>query len=122
MENLYERLGGENAIVAAVEIFYSKVTEDTQLAPFFEGLSVEKLNIKMVSFMAWAFGGPEEYKGRDLRTAHKDMVESKGLTDEHFDRVAVHLENTLKDLEIEKSIIKEVITLVAGTRTEVLNK
>ena len=122
MNNLYERLGGENAIVAAVELFYEKVTADDELAPFFEGLSVEKLSVKMVRFITWAFGGPEEYKGKDLRTAHKGLVESKGLTDKHFDGVAIHLKNTLEELGIEESLINEVISLVAGTRAEVLNK
>ena len=36
MASIYEQLGGEAAINAAVDIFYRKVLTDPKLAPFFE--------------------------------------------------------------------------------------
>ncbi len=119
---LFERIGGEEAIVAAVDLFYEKVNADPDLGHYFQNLSQEKLNAKMVSFMAWAFGGPSEYKGRDLRTAHKHLVRSKGLGDKHFDLVAGHLVSTLKELGIDEPTIEEVVGIVSGTRDEVLDR
>src|SRR6188472_1659759 len=81
---LYDRIGGEAAVLAAVDLFYEKVTADEVTRSYFEGLDMEAQVRKQVAFMTWAFGGPSEYKGRDLRAAHKVLV-LRGLGDEHFD-------------------------------------
>ena len=36
MESLYEKLGGEAAVNAAVELFYNKVLNDPHIQHFFE--------------------------------------------------------------------------------------
>ena len=38
--SLYERIGGEPAIMAAVDLFYAKVMNDTLTRPFFDGLDM----------------------------------------------------------------------------------
>lgn len=120
--SLFDQIGGFDAIVAAVDIFYAKVIGDASLAPFFEHLSMDMQSEKMVAFMAWAFGGPGEFKGKDLREAHKPLVKNKGLNDSHFDAVAVHLEATLKELNVPNNLIKEALGIVASTRDEVLDR
>ncbi len=42
MTSLYERLGGEPAVNAAVDIFYRKVLADTRISRFFETADMEK--------------------------------------------------------------------------------
>ncbi|MEM7296808.1 MAG: group 1 truncated hemoglobin [Bacteroidota bacterium] len=123
MENsIYERIGGANAIVAAVELFYLKVLSDDSLSPFFEGLSMESQGKKMISFMAWAFGGPDEFKGRQLKEAHARLVDHMGLTDSHFDSIAFHLNQTLDELNVDPLLKKEVLDIVSSTREEVLGR
>jgi len=95
---LFERLGGEEAIVAAVDGFYERVMADDVTRPFFVGLDMPAQTRKQVAFMAWAFGGPSQFKGRSLREAHAKLVADKGLSDVHFDAVARHLKETLKEL------------------------
>lgn len=121
-KTIFEEIGGFEAILAAVDIFYDKVIHDALLAPFFQHMDMDGQQNKMVSFMAWAFGGPDEYKGRDLRAAHQGLVKNMGLTDRHFDAVAVHLQSTLQELDVNDELIQRVISLVASTRDEVLNK
>ncbi len=120
-ESLYERLGGEGALMAAVDLFYRKVLADDLIRGFFEKLDVSAQSRKQVAFMSWAFGGPVEYRGRDLRVSHADLVK-RGLGDVHFDAVAGHLKATLEELGIAPDDIAEVLTIVAGTRDEVLNR
>src|SRR5215831_16219599 len=118
---LYERIGGQAAVMAAVDLFYEKVLADDLTRPFFAGLDMAAQTKKQVAFMAWAFGGPEEYKGRDLRSAHAPLLK-RGLGDAHFDAVAKHLEATLTELGVARDLIDEALTLVAGTRNEVLGR
>jgi hemoglobin len=117
--SLYERIGGEAAIMAAVDRFYDKVLADELTRPFFEGLNMEAQSKKQVAFMAWAFGGPAEYRGRDLRSAHTKLV-ARGLGDAHFDAVARHLETTLEELEVAPELIQETLAIIGSVRDEVL--
>lgn len=120
-EPLYDRIGGEAAVMAAVDLFYQKIMADELTRPFFAGLDIEAQVKKQVSFMTWAFGGPSDYKGRDLRTAHAGLVK-KGLSDVHFDAVAGHLVATLNDLGVAPDLIQEAIGIVGSQRDAVLNR
>ena len=120
--SLYERMGGEAAVMAAVDLFYRKVLADDLTRPFFEDLEMDAQIKKQVAFMTWAFGGPATYRGRDLRTAHAKLVQQKALSDVHFDAVAKHLQATLKELGVDDGLIAEALTIVGGTRNEVLGR
>ena len=120
--SLYDRLGGEAAVMAAVDLFYDKVLEDPLTKPYFVKLDMAAQIKKQVAFMTWAFGGPTEYRGRALREAHTALVNEEGLGDQHFDAVAKHLDATLRELGVSEPLIQEALSIVAGTRKEVLNR
>jgi hemoglobin len=119
---LYDRIGGEAAVMAAVDLFYRKVLDDELTKPFFEGLDIVAQTRKQVAFMTWAFGGPNEYRGKPLREAHAALVRDRGLGDEHFDRIAHHLEATLQELGVPAPLVAEALTIVGAQRGEVLGR
>ena len=119
--SLYERLGGEAAVKAAVDIFYRKVLADPSISDFFDTTDMEEQRSKQKAFLSMAFGGPDEYSGKDLREAHAELVE-KGLDDSHFDAVAGHLDATLHELGVADDLIGEVMTIAGGTRDDVLGR
>src|SRR5262245_39201061 len=84
---LFQRLGGENAVMAAVHLFYQRVTADPLLAPFFSKLDLPRQVQKQIGFMTHAFGGAERYHGKNMRDAHRHLVRDSGLTDVHFDAI-----------------------------------
>ncbi|MGZ6249903.1 MAG: globin domain-containing protein, partial [Syntrophales bacterium] len=55
-ESLYEKLGGEAAVNASVDIFYRKVLSDDRISSFFEDVDMEKQAAKQKSFLTMAFG------------------------------------------------------------------
>lgn len=118
---LFERIGGETAIMSAVTLFYEKVLGDPELARFFAGLDMPAQIKKQVAFMTMAFGGPHRYTGRDLAEAHAPLVR-RGLTDDHFDRVATYLKASLEELSVAASLIQEVLRTVETTRDAVLGR
>jgi hemoglobin len=122
MQSLYERLGGEAAVAAAVDLFYEKVMADERTRPFFASIDMAAQIKKQMAFMTIAFGGPDRYKGRDLRTAHAGLVKDKGLNDTHFDAVAEHLRATLVELNVSADLVTEALGVVASTRREVLGR
>jgi hemoglobin len=121
MASLYERLGGEAAIEAAVVLFYRKVTADAALSPFFAELNLDGQIHKQIAFMTMAFGGPHKYTGRDLRTAHSSSV-ARGLNDGHMDAIVRHLAAALDELGIAPDISREVLSIVEATRDDVLGR
>ena len=71
--SIYERLGGQPAIDAAVELFYKKVLADKKVNHFFEDVNMNRQKNKQKQFLAAAFGGPNPWKGKDMRSAHKHL-------------------------------------------------
>ncbi len=121
MTSLYERLGGEKAVDAAVELFYRKVLADDRITHFFDGVDMDRQIAKQKSFLTMAFGGPNTYTGLDMRDAHKRLVE-KGLNDSHVDAVIENLNSTLRQLGVPESEVQEVAALAGSVRADVLGR
>lgn len=121
-QSLYERIGGEAALMAAVDLFYEKVLANELTRPYFQSLDMNTMVRKQIAFMTWALGGPDAYKGRDLAAAHAHLVQAKGLSDVHFDAVAQSLEATLVELGVERALVDEVLAVVSTTRGSVLGR
>jgi hemoglobin len=122
VESLYTRIGGETAIMAATGLLYEKLVADDVTMQFFDGVDMAAQSRKLVAFLTWAFGGPQEYRGKPLREAHAKLVADRGLGDLHFDAVANHLVATLRELEVKEPIIEEVVSQLGSLRAEVLNR
>lgn len=120
-DSLFEQLGGETAVNAAVDIFYRKVLTDHTINRFFDGVDMEKQAAKQKNFLTMAFGGPNNYTGEDMRKGHAHLVK-QGLNDEHFDAVAGHLKSTLEELNVAENLINEVLTIAGSTREDVLGR
>ncbi|MDP1774540.1 MAG: group 1 truncated hemoglobin [Methylobacter sp.] len=120
-ESLYEKLGGEAAVNAAVDIFYRKVLSDNRISSFFEGVDMEKQAAKQKSFLTMAFGGPHNYSGLDMRRGHAHLVE-RGLNDSHVDAVIEDLGATLRELNVSEELIAQVAAIAESKRNDVLGR
>jgi two-component system chemotaxis sensor kinase CheA len=116
--SIFEQIGGDAAVDAAVELFYGKLLDDEKLSPFFEGVDLDRLRNMQKTFLTMAFGGEDAYAGRDLASAHAGLVE-KGLNDSHFDRVMECLRQTLEELGVGEDLMIDVLTVAERTRPDV---
>jgi hemoglobin len=121
MSTLYERLGGADAVNAAVDIFYRKMLADDRVNYFFDNTDMDKQVAKQKSFLTMVFGGPNNYTGKDMREGHKHLV-ARGLNDSHVDVVIEHLGGTLKELGVPDADITEVAAIANSVRDDVLNR
>ncbi|MFT5127996.1 MAG: hemoglobin [Rhodothermales bacterium] len=117
-ESLYTRIGGQPAINTAVDLFYVKVLADEKVSHFFEDINMNKQANKQKQFLGAVLGGPVPYEGRNMRSAHKSLE----LTEADFGAIAGHLQATLEELKLDPGLIGEVMTLVATTKDDVLNR
>ena len=120
-ESLFNRLGGEAAVNAAVDIFYRKVLSDYRINRFFANSDMDKQIAKQRAFLTMAFGGPNNYTGMDMRKAHAPLVQM-GLDESHFNAVMEHLGATLKELNVPGDLIAEAAAIAESTRNDVLGK
>lgn len=120
-QTVYDQIGGEAAVMAAVQRFYEKVVVDDLVGEFFRELDMEAQTTKQIAFLTRALGGPKAYEGRDLRTAHAGLV-ARGLDDRHFDRIATLLHQTLDELSVPKALTAQVLETIESTRAEVLGR
>ena len=120
-ESVYDRIGGEAAVNAAVDVFYRKVLADDRISRFFEGVDMERQHAKQKAFLTFALGGPNNYTGKDMREGHAHLVE-RGLNDSHFDAVMENLGATLKELNVPDDLIAEAAAIAESTRNDVLGR
>ena len=118
---LYEQLGGEAAVNAAVDIFYRKVLSDHRINRFFDDVDMAKQAAKQKAFLTMAFGGPHNYTGEDMRKVHAHLVKL-GLDDSHFDAVMENLGATLAELNVPQELIAQVAAIGESTRNDVLGR
>ena len=115
--SLFEKIGGEAAVDAAVDIFYRKVLSDDRISQFFDTIDMEDQHAKQKAFLTMAFGGPNNYSGKDMREAHKHM----NLTEVHFTAVAECLVGTLEELSVPQTEIDEIVGIAVSVKDDVLN-
>ncbi len=122
MTTLYEKIGGEPAVDAAVDLFYKKILANDSVNSFFEGVDMDKQQRMMKGFLTFAFGGPNNYSGKGMKVAHRRLVEEKGLNDSHFDAVMGDLGATLVELGVPDELISEAAAIAESVRDDVLGR
>jgi len=114
---LYQRIGGEAAVNAAMDDFYIRVLSDPMLAPFFEKTDMARLKGHQFAFLSQAMGGPRKYTGATMQKAHSRF----SIEQRHFDSVAGHLVATLQSLSVSEDIISEVVAALTPLASEIVN-
>jgi hemoglobin len=112
----YEQIGGGPAVTAVVDRFYETVVADPQLTGYFDGVDLARLKRHQVLLVSQVLGGPAQYDGRDLATAHAGL----GITDDDFARVVEHLVEALEGFEVPPDIIGRVGTALAGSKGDIV--
>lgn len=119
--SLYDEIGGEAAVNAAVDIFYRKVLKDDRIKHWFDGTDMANQAAKQKAFLTMAFGGPNNYTGEDMRKGHAHLV-AKGLSDKDFDAVMDNLGATLTELKVPGHLIAQAAAIAESTRKDVLGR
>ena len=117
MATIYDEIGGEPAVSAAVEIFYGKVLDDPSLAGYFDKVDMADLQAHQRAFIGAALGGPESYEGRSMKEAHAGL----GITGDDFDAVVGHLGDTLTELGVPGPTIGTIAGALAPLKTEIVS-
>jgi hemoglobin len=133
---LYERIGGAEGVNAIVDDYTTRLLNDPRVN--FQrvgitqgGLSIHRedsvtwdasganlklLKLHMAEFIALATGGPTQYTGKDMRSAHENLH----ITNSEFDAAVGDLKATLDKLQIANQEQKELLAVVETTREQIV--
>jgi len=117
-DSLYESIGGAAAVDAAVDLFYEKVLADERISGYFETVNMARQRNKQKAFLTFAFGGPNNYTGKDMRKAHAHMNLSEG----DFDAVLENLGAALQELNVPEDLIARAAAVAMSVKDDVLNR
>ncbi len=120
-QTLYEEIGGKEVVEKAANYLYVNIFRDERINQFFEDVDIDKQKRKMSAFLTNIFGGPSLYLGKDMRRAHKNVV-NKGLSDEHVDAMMECVSLTLQEIGIKSDLIQRVLNEIEKHRDDVLNR
>lgn len=122
---LYDRLGGEKAITAVVDEFIALVAADEKVNFFRKGTDkewkpgegdVKRFKAYLVNLFGQLTGGPQEYTGRDLHSAHAGMR----ITTAEFNALAGDLIAALDKFSVPQAEKDELIKIVASTAGDII--
>ncbi len=106
---LYQRIGGEPAILALAESVIRKLLLDDKLSPFLDEITLQKLLDKQKHFLKTVFGA-ETDKPENMREFYRNQINPR-LNDSHLSSVLQHLKKTLVELDVPEH---EVAKLMAS--------
>ena len=72
----------------------------------------------LFQFVAAATGGPQEYRGKDMVTAHKGM----NITNEQFDAMMSHLKMAMDKNGVPTDAQRELTQVFNGTRSAIVQQ
>jgi hemoglobin len=126
-KSLYERLGGEAAIKAVVDDFVARAAANPRVNFTRKGTgmeweptpeNVERLKRSLEDLIGQVTGGPQKYRGRSMKAAHRGMM----ITDAEFDALAADLKATLDKFNVPKQEQDELFQIVGSTRGDIVEK
>jgi hemoglobin len=121
-DSLYSRLGGYDAVAAAVDDLLPRLREDPLLQRFWTSPRSTDTNNRerqlTVDFIAAAAGGPTFYLGRDMKTSHSGM----GINKNDWIAFEKHLTATLAKFNVPQRERDEVMNFIASLESDIVER
>ncbi|MFK3979880.1 group 1 truncated hemoglobin [Micromonospora sp. NPDC050397] len=115
-ESAYERIGGAEAVQAAVRLFYERVLADPDLGGYFETVEMAGQRRHLALMLTMLLGGPDTYSGRGLADAHRGL----NIPRVHYAKVGGHLLGTLVELDVPPDVVHQVRVLLDQVEPQVV--
>lgn len=103
ISTLYEQLGRDDAIATVVDRFYERLLENDRIAHFVEDVNMRSQRTNQTQFLSSVAGGPIEYSGDDVQSAHAHL----DIAPSDFDVIATHLEDLFVQFADERIRLPE---------------
>jgi hemoglobin len=122
-KTLYQRLGGKKSIVAVVDEFVGRVAADKRINNYFAATAADpqrlaSFKMKLVDQLCMASGGPCQYTGKDMKSAHMGM----GITTADFNALVEDLVGALDKFKVGEREKGELLGVLGPMKTDIVEK
>jgi hemoglobin len=122
-DTLYKSLGGKKAIVVVVDDFVGRVAADNRINGFFKATASDpnrlaKFKKNLVDQICEAAGGPCNYTGKDMKTAHAGM----GISSDDFDALVQDLVAALDKFMVKDGDKQALLGVLGPMKRDILEK
>lgn len=115
---LYERLGGESGIRKIANDVLDKNLRNPHIGHHFRNVDMDRLKQLVFEFFSMGTGGPHQYTGRDMLTAHTGL----NISEKDFQLANNDTIEALEENGVGKTEINEVIAILNSMKGEVVGK
>jgi hemoglobin len=115
---LYDRLGGYPAVSAVVDDFIKNVAADRRINAFFAHTDIPSFRQKLVDFICVGTGGPRNYTGRDMRSAHAGM----GVRSRDFNALVQDLGKSLNKFKVPHREQAELVAILGPMKRDIVTR
>ena len=115
-DQLFERIGGAEAVAEIVRDMYRRVLADPDLASFFDEVDLERLQHMQFEFIASALGGPVNYSGAELQAIHK----GRNIQPQHYSQFVGHLASAMESRGVDQQDVDHMLGRMAMFRDRIV--
>jgi hemoglobin len=76
-DQLFKALGEKPGLIMLMDTFMPRLLANARTGPFFRAVDQKRVKEQLVEQICQLSGGPCEYEGKDMKTAHMDMRVTK---------------------------------------------
>lgn len=117
-KTLYQRLGGQSAIVAVVDDFVANIAADKRINQQFANTNIPRLKQLLVEQICAGTGGPCTYTGRDMKSAHT----GRNISEKDFNALVEDLVKTLDKFSVPAREKNELLGILGPMKGDIINR
>lgn len=118
-KSLYERLGGYDALAAAVDDLIPRLHDDPILGAYWKGQNThtkKRSRQLLLDFLVQALGGPAAYTGLDMRAAHDGLH----ISERDWSVMEGHFLAVLDKFGVQGAEREEFLAAAAGLKGDIV--
>ena len=113
---LYQALGEKPGITRLMDDFVNRVVKDPRIGSHFKDIKPQALKESLTDQICQLSGGPCQYEGADMKSAHADMDINKG----HFNALVEVLQSAMDAQGIPFAQQNRLLALLAPMHRDVI--
>lgn len=122
-KSLYERLGGANGITAltddVIDLHMNNPVIKARYIPLKDDPEhFAVIRQHLINFFAAGSGGPEEYTGMDMETAHRGM----NISEAEYMAVMDDIQNAMDKHNYDEQTRKDVLAITYSLKNQMIRK
>jgi len=110
--------GNHAAIKSVVDEFVANVGAGTRINKYFANANLDRLKGHLVNQIGEASGGPQQYTGRDMKTAHAGM----GIDEPAFNALVEDLVKALDKFSVPEQEKSELLAVLGPMKSDIVEK